>query len=427
MQYRLAYGKSGLTIDLPDNTRVTVVQPRHAPGLPDQLGAVRKALANPIASPPLRELVKATDSVGIVFSDITRPTPNHVLLPCLRAELGHVPNDNIILFNATGTHRANTETELRRMLGDELVNRHLIVQNDAEDGESHQVVGVTAGGNEVAVLREFLECEVKILTGFIEPHLFAGFSGGGKAVMPGLAAIGTIMRNHSARNIDHPQARWGVTRGNPIWEEAQQAALMTSPTFLLNVTLNSDKEITGIFAGDLLAAHARGCEFTRGQAMVPVDAPFDIVIGSNSGYPLDLNVYQAVKGMSAAVQIVKPGGSIIIAAECWDGIPAHGEYDRLLREAESLESLLAVIRTPGNACRDMWEAQIQALICRQADVYLHTHNLTPEQITRALLKSCVSIERTVAQLLEKYGEEATICIMPEGPQTVPYVREAVIR
>jgi nickel-dependent lactate racemase len=421
MQYRLAYGKSGVTIDLPDNLSVIVVQPRHVPGLPDPSTAVREALDNPMSAPPLRNLVESTDRVGIVFSDITRPTPNYILLPALRKTLAHVPDDNIVLFNATGTHRANTETELRGMLGDELVDRYLIVQNDAADADSHTVVGATLSGNEIAILREYLECDVKILTGFIEPHFFAGYSGGGKAVMPGLASLDTIMRNHNARNIDHPRARWGVTRGNPIWEEASEAAAMTSPTFLLNVTLNRDKEITGVFAGDLLEAHARGCEFVREQAMVPVDAPFDIVIGTNSGYPLDLNLYQSVKGMSAAAQVVKPGGSIIIAAECWDGIPDHGEYSRLLQGAESLESLLTAIRAPGYACQDMWQAHVQALVCGQADVYFHTRHLTPEQITRALLKPCVSIEHTVAQLLEKYGEEATICILPEGPQTVPYV------
>ncbi|MHB0935746.1 MAG: nickel-dependent lactate racemase [Armatimonadota bacterium] len=425
MQYRLAYGKTGLSVTLPDNLQITVVEPHHVPALPDPSGAVREALEQPIGTPPLRVQVRATDRVGIVFSDITRPTPNGLLLPVLRKSLAHVPDDNIILFNATGTHRFNTDVELRGMLGDALVDRHLIVQNDAADAGSHAVVGTTTSGNEIAILDEFLECDVKVLTGFIEPHFFAGFSGGGKAVMPGLASLDTVMRNHCARNIDHPQARWGVTRGNPIWEEAYEAAKMTSPTFLLNVTLNREKEITGVFAGELLEAHAKGCEFVRDSAMVPVDAPFDIVIGTNSGYPLDLNLYQSVKGMSAAAQVVKPGGSIIIAAECWDGIPNHGEYARLLQSAESLESLLAAIRAPGYARQDMWQAHVQALVCGQADVYLHTRNLAPEQITRALLKPCASIEQTVLLLLEKYGEGASICILPEGPQTVPYVREAV--
>lgn len=425
MHYRLAYGKTGLTVTLPDNLRVTVVEPRHVPALPDPASAVRAALEHPIGTPPLRELVKPTDRVGIVFSDITRPTPNDLLLPLLRQALAHVPDDQIILFNATGTHRFNTDAELRGMLGDALVDRHLIVQNDAADASAHTVVGATATGNEIAILTEFLECDAKILTGFIEPHFFAGFSGGGKAVMPGLAALDTVMRNHCARNIDHPQARWDVTRGNPIWEEAYEAAKMTSPTFLLNVTLNRDKAVTGVFAGDLLEAHAQGCEFVRRSAMVPVNAPFDIVIGTNSGYPLDLNLYQSVKGMSAAAQVVKPGGSIIIAAECWDGIPDHGEYARLLRDAESLDSLLAAMRAPGYARRDMWQAHVQALVCARADVYLHTRNLTPDQITRALLKPCASIEQTVLQLLEKYGNDASICLLPEGPQTVPYVQEAV--
>ena len=425
MQYRLAYGKSGLSIDLPEHLQITVVEPRHVPGVLDAAGALREALRRPLGSPPLRAQVKSTDRVGIVFSDITRPTPNHLLLPALRAELAHVPDDRIILFNATGTHRPNTEAELRRMLGDEMVERHRIVQNDAADAASHVSLGATAGGNEIAILRDFVECEIKILTGFIEPHFFAGYSGGGKAVMPGLAGLDTIMRNHCPRHIDHPQARWGVTHGNPLWEEVFQAALLAAPTFLLNVTLNREKEITGVFAGDFTEAHAQGCAFVREQAMVAVDAPFDIVIGTNSGYPLDLNLYQSVKGMSAAAQVIKPGGSIILAADCWDGIPEHGEFARLLREAENLERLLEGIRQPGFCCGDMWQAHVLALIRQQADVYLHTQNLTPEQIRGAFLHPCSSIEETLAELLERYGRDASICIMPEGPQTVPYVRERV--
>ena len=197
---------------------------------------------------------------------------------------------------------------------------------------------------------------------------------------------------------------------------------MVQPTFLLNVTLNRDQQITGVFAGDFKEAHAQGCAFVKEKAMVPVPEPFDIVITSNSGYPLDLNLYQSVKGMSAASQIVKEGGSIIIAADCWDGIPDHGEYAQLLLEAESLESLLETIRAPGFQRQDMWEAQLQALICLKADVYFYTHNLSDEQIEDALLRPCRDIEATVAELLQKHGPGATICVLPEGPQTIPYIR-----
>jgi nickel-dependent lactate racemase len=390
-------------------------------GLPDQAGALRDALRQPIGSPPLKSLVKPTDKVGIVFSDITRPTPNHLILPVLLDELDHVPDGQIVLFNSTGTHRPNTEAELRWMLGDAIVNRYRIEQNDAHDRDSHVLVGRTRSGNEVWIHKEFVGCDVRIPTGFIEPHFFAGFSGGGKAIMPGLALLETVMHNHSAKNLDSPLARWGITHGNPLWEEIREAAAMVQPTFLLNVTLNRDQQITGVFAGDFEEAHVQGCAFVRDKAMIPVEEPFDIVITSNSGYPLDLNLYQAVKGMSAAAQVVKEGGSIIIAADCWDGIPDHGEYGQLLLEAESLESLLETIRAPGFQRQDMWQAHIHALICMKADVYFYSHNLSEKQIEGALLRPCRDIEATVAELLQKHGRWATICVLPEGPQTIPYV------
>jgi nickel-dependent lactate racemase len=421
MKIELAYGKTGLEISLPDDANVTVVEPKYVDGLPDQAGALRDALRQPIGSPPLKSLVKPTDKVGIVFSDITRPTPNHLILPVLLDELDHVPDGQIVLFNSTGTHRPNTEAELRWMLGDAIVNRYRIEQNDAHDRDSHVLVGRTRSGNEVWIHKEFVGCDVRIPTGFIEPHFFAGFSGGGKAIMPGLALLETVMHNHSAKNLDSPLARWGITHGNPLWEEIREAAAMVQPTFLLNVTLNRDQQITGVFAGDFEEAHVQGCAFVRDKAMIPVEEPFDIVITSNSGYPLDLNLYQAVKGMSAAAQVVKEGGSIIIAADCWDGIPDHGEYGQLLLEAESLESLLETIRAPGFQRQDMWQAHIHALICMKADVYFYSHNLSEKQIEGALLRPCRDIEATVAELLQKHGRWATICVLPEGPQTIPYV------
>lgn len=422
MKIRLAYGKTDLEIELPDGANMAVVESECLAGLPDQANAVRDALRQPIASPPLKELVKASDRVGIVFSDITRPTPNHVLLPVLLSELDYVPDEQVILFNSTGTHRSNTRAELRGMLGDEIVDRYRIVQNDASDRDSHVFVGTTATGNHIWIHREFVGCDARILTGCIEPHFFAGFSGGGKAVLPGLALLETVMRNHSAQNLDSPQACWGITNGNPLWEEVCEGAAMVKPTFLLNVTLNRDKLITGVFAGDFEQAHAQGCAFAKEKAMVSVPKPFDIVVTSNSGYPLDLNVYQSVKGMSAAAQVVKQGGSIVIAAACWDGIPDHGDYGKLLREAESLQSLLETIRTQGFQRHDMWQAYIQALICLKADVHLYSHNLSDEQIRGTLLKPCRDVGATVGGLLQKHGPGATICVLPAGPLTIPYVR-----
>ena len=456
MRIRLAYGRSGLQVSLPEGLNLEVVEPNYVPGLPDQGGAVREALRKAIGCRPLRELVKQSDVVGIVVNDITRPTPYHTILPVLLKEIDHIRDDYITLLVATGTHRQNTEAELAMMLGEQATDRFRIVQNDACDRASHSPVGKTSGGNEVWLHKDYLACDVRILTGFIEPHFFAGFSGGGKACMPGLALLETVVRNHSPQNLDHPKATWGVTRGNPVWQEIQEAARMAGPTVLLNVALNRDRQITAVFAGDVEQAHECGCAFVKRHAMVPVSRGYDIVITSSSGYPLDLNVYQSVKAMSAAAQIVRDGGTIIVAADCWDGIPDHGEYKRLLFEAESPASLLKRIRggppprlaspalasppllsvtaDKGVRAEDagagafrcspdiigMWQAQIHASICEKADVYLFSHNLTDKEIEQAMLKPCRDIAETVGQLLRSYGRDAPICVLPDGPQTIPY-------
>ena len=435
MKVKLAYGKNGLWLELPDEWNVTIVEPAYVPGLPDPAATIRSD------SRSLRDSGKLSERhIGIIFSDLTRPTPNHIILPALLDELADmgVPRENITLFNALGTHRPNTEAELRRMLdGDEsrhsIVDQYRIVQNNAFDPSTQVCLGVSSRGHEMWINRELAACDVKILTGFIEPHFFAGFSGGGKAIMPGMAGLKTVLGNHDAGMIGHPNATWGVTHGNPIWEEAREVALKTrevaqtrevsetSRVYLLNVTLNKDKQITGVFAGDLDEAHARGCEFVRRTAMVPVPHPFDIVVTTNSGYPLDLNLYQAVKGMSAAAQIVKPGGAIIAAAECWDGIPDHGLYGQLLRESSSPHELLDRINAFPAPVQDQWEAHVQALIQLKADVYLRSDGLTDEQTRGALLKPCRRVEDTLAELRGRYGPNASICVMPEGPQTVAYV------
>lgn len=421
MQINLAYGRRGLPLNLPDEWDVTVVEPRYVPALADPAAGLTAALRDPIGAAALAERVRPGDRVGIVFSDITRATPHYLILPAVLAELRHVPAEHITLFNALGTHRSNTDAELRGMIGG-LVDEYSVVQNNAFDPATQVCLGVTQRGHEIWLNQAIAACDVKILTGFIEPHFFAGFSGGGKALMPGMAGQRTVLGNHDAGMIAHPQATWGVTTGNPIWEEVMEVAHAAGGTFLVNVTLNRDKAITGVFAGDLDAAHAAGCEFARSSAMAPVPARFDIVVTTNSGYPLDLNLYQAVKGMSAASLIVKPGGAIIIAAECWDGIPEHGLYGQLLAGAGSPRELLATITAPGFLKQDQWQAQIQAQIQLKADVYVRSDGLTDEQIRRALLLPCASIEDTLAQLRSRYGEYATICVLPEGPQTIPWVK-----
>jgi nickel-dependent lactate racemase len=421
MKVKLAYGKTGLEIELADALNVTVVEPKYVSALPDPKAALQQALNQPIGAPPLRELVHPHHRVGIVFCDITRPAPSHLMVPAVLKELVHVPRENIILFNALGTHRPNTDAELRAILGDEVVDSYRIVQNNAFDPSTQVHLGATSRGHAIWLNREFVACDAKILTGFIEPHFFAGFSGGGKMVMPGLAGQQTVLANHGAQMLSDLRATWGVTRANPIWEEIREVALKVNPTFILHVSLNRDKEITGVFAGDLDEAHAAGCAFVKDTAMVGVPHAFDIVITTNSGYPLDLNLYQSVKGMSAAAKVVRQGGSIIVASDCWDGIPEHGLYGQLLRQANSPQELLDTIFAPGFLKQDQWQAQIQAQIQLQADVYVRTDNLTDQQIEGALLRPSPRIESTLQELLDRYGPQASICVLPEGPQTIPYI------
>jgi lactate racemase len=425
MHIKLAYGRNDLTVTLPDT--VDVLAPRFLPGLPDEIKALREALRNPIGSAPLAELVNPGDEVVVVHTDITRATPNDRILPVLLDELesSGIARENITLLNGLGTHRLQTKTELRAMLGDRIVEDYHCLQHDCNDEANLVNLGETSLGHPVRINRSYLEADVRILTGFIEPHFFAGFSGGPKAVIPSLSGAESVFTNHGLEMIAHPKATWGVLEGNPIWEEMRAVALRTNPSFLLNVSLNVKHEITGIFAGDMLSAHAKGCAFVRENAMRAIDKPYDIVITTNSGYPLDQNLYQSVKGMSAANQIVRQGGSILMAAACEDGLPNHGRYAALLAEAGSPQGVIDMISKPGFSEQDQWQVQIQAQIQHRADVYVYSDGLTDQQIERALFIPCRNIEQTVSQLLEKYGSQARICVIPEGPQTIPYLRGEV--
>ncbi len=425
MKTKLAFGKGDLEITLPDHIPIDVIEPKYVPGLKDQEQGILDALSNPVGAPPLADLVSEGTTVGIIFSDISRATPYHVILPPL-LEILEQKKSKVTFFNATGTHRVNTREELISILGENIVDSYPIVQNDCTDSATHTFIGKTSRGNDVSILTSFLECDIKVLTGFIEPHFFAGFSGGAKAVMPGLALLSTIQHNHGARNIDDGESRWGITEGNPIWEDIHEAVDKVENTYLLNVAMNSDKQITKVFAGNLRKAHAEGIAYVREHAMARVPRLYDLVITSNSGYPLDLNLYQAVKGMSAAAEIVKDKGAILVAAECWDGIPSHGSYGQLLAGASSPEELLRSIRHADEPVQDMWQAQIHARICQKADVHFYTKNLTKQELTDAFLYPVETIEETVGHILGQYSgkkEKFSICVLPQGPLTIPYFEE----
>jgi nickel-dependent lactate racemase len=421
MQIELAYGKGRLKAKVPDYVHTEVVEPRYVKGLPDQLLAVKAALDNPVHLPPLSESVREEQKVAIIFSDITRATPYQIILPPLLQALDHLPDDHITFFCACGTHRPATPEELITILGKEVAERFRIVQNNASDPRQQKYVGTTASGNRILLNKEILEYDLRILTGFIEPHFFAGFSGGGKAMMPGMASLATVRNNHAIRNLNNPNTRWGHTSGNPLWEDIMEAAELATPIFLLNITLNRDKEITRVFAGELREAHSMGCAFVKETAMAPLKEAFDIVITSNSGYPLDLNIYQSVKGMSAAERVVKEGGSIILVAECWDGIPFGSDYEIILRSVDKVELLMEFIREHEAELQDTWQVYFQTMVQMKADVFLFS-KLDPEIVKSAHLKPVSDISSLILELVEKYGPDTRICVLPEGPHTIPYLK-----
>lgn len=416
----LLYGKEGLSLNLPEQS--FIIEPKNLPKMEDEKEAIRQALRNPIGAPSLKESVKSTDTVSIVISDITRPTPNDLLVPLLIEEMDHVPLENFVIINGTGTHRDQTREEFIQMLGHWVVDNIRIINNNCHDKETLVNLGRSKFGCDVYLNKEFVESDFRIVTGFIEPHFFAGFSGGPKAIMPGIAGIDTIMTFHNARMVGDPLSTWGNMVDNPTQEMTREINALCKPDFMLNVTLNREKEITAVFAGELYEAHDIGCEFTKEHAMFKCEERFDVVIASNSGYPLDQNLYQAVKGMSAAHKIVKEGGSIIMASECSDGLPDHGNYSKIFEFATTPQELLDLINDPEFKMFDQWQVQKQAVIQVWADVYVYS-KLSDEQVKGAMLNVSHDIEQTLEALKQKYGENMSIAVLPLGPLTIPYVEE----
>src|ERR1039458_7718729 len=419
MKVSLAYGQGHLPVELPDEL-TTIIEPTHTPGLVHQRAGVLAALERPIAARPLREWVAATSRVCIVFTDITRATPNERLIPWLLGCLPGVPRENITLLNALGTHRPNTRAELEQMLTPAVLQNSRVLNHEPENPDALISLGTTRDGTPALLNRHFVEADVRIVTGFIEPHFFAGFSGGPKGIMPGVAGLQTVMSNHGTQNLDDPNSTFGVTQGNPIWEEMRDIALRPGPSFLLNVTLNEQRQITGVFAGDLLAAHHAGCEFVRRSAMQKFAAPFDSGAATNSGYPLDQNLYQAVKGMSAGARVLKPGGTLILACECHNGVPANGSFDQILRSAASPEELLTLMAAPGYRRPEQWQAQLQALIQRHARVLLYS-SLPDDLVRAAHLTPCHDIGAAVRELVAGHPNGARLAVLPQGPLTIPYL------
>lgn len=416
--YNLAYGESDLHIRLPEK-HTTLVQPHYEAPLKDPSICIRSALSKPLGTAPLASLAQSTHTVAIVFCDITRPAPSELMINELVSELAHVPDENIVLINALGLHRPNTKSELRAMLGPELVSRFKIISPKPESASHNVFVGRTSSGRPVALNRDYVEADIRITTGFIEPHFFAGFSGGAKLTLPGVASRESILANHDANLIGDSNSTWGTTEGNPVFKEQREAALLCAPDMILNVTLNSNKQITAVFAGSLEMAHDAGCRHSKSVSMQPITELFDVVITTNSGWPLDLNFYQAVKGISAGSRAVKPGGHIIIAAECREGL-GHSNFEKMIGSGHNPAKLAKIIESRNAPQIDQWQAQVLALIQQRAHIHIMTDHLSEAQITQIGCTPCSNIENTV-QNLHEHDKKGRICVMPYGPLTIPFI------
>ncbi|HXX94118.1 MAG TPA: nickel-dependent lactate racemase, partial [Planctomycetota bacterium] len=321
----------------------------------------------------------------------------------------------------TGSHRPNTPAEIERMVGREVASRYRIVNHVAQDPSTLAVAGRTPDGRTVSMTKSYVEADRRIVLGFIEPHFMAGFSGGYKGIFPAIADIDAITHYHRAAVIADPKSTWGVLEGNPTQAQIRANGSLVPLDFCINVTLNKNREITGYYCGDPLQAHVTGCAFAKETAMVACDRPFPVVVTTNGGYPLDQNLYQTVKGMSAAAQIISEGGYILTAARCNDGFPSHGNFKKLLFEHGSPKAILDTVLAPGFSMFDQWEAQMLAMILVRARAGLHCE-IADDELLRAHVEPVKDVSARLDLELRKLGRETPVAVLPEGPMTIPYLR-----
>jgi lactate racemase len=352
----------------------------------------------------------------VVFPDITRPMPNRTVLPPLLAALAScgLGPEEVTLLCATGTHRCATREEMEELVGPAILDRYDVGEHDATDEAAHVEVG-QVDGVPVLIDRRYVDADLRIVTGFVEPHFFAGFSGGPKGVCPGLAGLDTILEAHHPRRIADRRATWTLLAGNPVHDFVRAAAALAPPALSVDVAINRDRQVTAVFAGPLPAAHLEACAYVDRTAVQPVPGRFEVVVSTNSGHPLDRNLYQAVKGMAAAERVVTPGGTIVMAAACRDGVPAGSAFERILRSVDDPSCLLAAETPPS---LDYWQAQVLARVLGQARVELRADGLTPAEVRAAHLVPIDDVTDAVAAALAAGRPGARVCVLPEGPQTV---------
>jgi len=418
MNLVVPYGTTKFEIEIPTNN-VRVIRPTFVEGLADEARAFFNAVRNPIGSAPLKSLIAPEDTLAVVIPDITRPFPSKRVLPWLLDELKHLDPEQITIINGTGSHRANTPQELEQMLGPEICRTYRIVNHNACDPATLSIAGTTSG-RDIYYNNDYVISDRRIVLGFVEPHFFAGYSGGYKGIFPGIADIDSILHYHRAEVIADPLSTWGVMDGNPTQEQIRNCGNLLPIDFCINLTLNSEQQITGFFCGDVSQAHEQACRFVRSTAMVACEHAYPIVITTNSGYPLDQNLYQSVKGMSAAAQIVSVDGLIITIAQCREGFPEHGNFRKLLFEHDSPAALLETVARAVSPIFDQWEAQKLALIQQKAKVALFS-SIPREEVEIANLEPISDISAYLKKVLNRMGNDTSVAVLPEGPQTIPYL------
>ena len=424
MKITLDYGKTGLQVEMPDKNVIGVLSLTPAPPLIDPAQAIRACLEAPIGARPLRELAEGRRSACIVVCDITRPVPNALVLPPVIETLqaAGIAAHEVTILIATGTHRPNFGPELVTILGEEVPALGCqVVNHVCDDPDTHRSLGTTPNGVPVALDTRYLDADLKITCGLIEPHFMAGYSGGRKMVMPGIAALHTIQAWHSPRFLEHPSAANGITAGNPVHEENTFIAQLAPPDLIVDVVLDTDRSITGVFAGGMIEAWEAGVAFARQHVRAALPELADIVVTSSAGWPLDLTYYQTIKGMVGALPVVKPGGTIIIASACAEGIGGP-DFTRTLFETENLETLMARMQEPDwRPVPDQWQIEELAKAVRSNTVVCVTDGIPAETLSKLFVTPAPSVEAAVASALAVHGEDAKIAVIPKGPYVLPFV------
>jgi nickel-dependent lactate racemase len=416
MKIKLEYGQKGLLIDVPEKSLLKVMKMHSAPAISTPVEELEYLLDRPIASASLSELARGKKSACVVICDITRPVPNKILLPPILKvlEKSGIPREKITILIATGIHRPNLGGELVFLVGEEIARNYNVINHFSKDKSQHTFLGKTRRGTDVWVNSNFIQSELKITTGFIEPHLMAGFSGGRKLICPGISSLDTVKVMHSPQILEHPNACEGMIAGNPFHEEALEIAQMAGVDFIVNVALDDHRNITGIFAGHPEKAHAAGVEVVRKYVNETVPEPVDVVITTAAGFPLDLTFYQSIKGLTAALPIVKKGGTIILAAECREGLGA-AEFSQLVRETRDMEQFMKNIMQPDYFVIDQWQFEELAKVLRKVDVILVSEGIKPADKSRMIPVCSDSVEAAIDTCFQKYGHDCKIVVIPKGP------------